>query len=600
MPSSQNTSGAGASRSDEGRVSGGAGSPRGWTGRLSAAGSLLVAGGPASLVRRAHRFFERRREEKTPVEEAFRAWLDRNRPDPRELRLLARAAAALPDLPLLDVAILGGAGGGPAGENAPGIEEALHLYPRAASAIALPRDATGEEVRGALSRSRADRVLFLLEGWTLRPEALLRIALALRDRPGVLFLFGDEEVETGGPGGSLPLLKPGWSPELFRAAFYVGWPVAVRRREALARADRLSGRGAAAVYELLLRLHEAPGDVVHVASILARREALSAPLAGPGLAAPALAPDGDEEMRRALAAWAAERFPGASVLPGRAPGSWRLRPARSGRPGVSVIVPTRDGVEWLRRCIPSALSERPLEILVVDNGSRGAATLDYLGALQKDGAARVLPFPGRFNFSAMMNGAARAARGEFLLFLNDDTEVLEPGSIDAMAEEAERSDVGAVGALLLYPDGTIQHAGLVIGMGVVAGHVFRGLKPEGDGFFVSPLLARNVSAVDGACFLVRRSLFLELGGFDAEGLPVSFADVDFCLRAREKGRRTVYTPHAVFRHHESRTRAPVLDQREVVRMERRWGRALWNDPFYHPALSPLGEIPRPRRTERHR
>ncbi|RPJ45757.1 MAG: glycosyltransferase [Candidatus Latescibacterota bacterium] len=589
MPSSQNTSGAGASRSDEGRVSGGAGAPRGWTGRLSAAGSLLVAGGPASLVRRAHRFFERRREEKTPVQEAFRAWLDRNRPGPRELRLLARAVAALPDLPLLDVATLGGAGGGPAGEKAPGIEEALPLYPRAASAIALPRDATGEEVRGALSRSRADWVLFLLEGWTLRPDALLRIALALRDRPGVLFLFGDEEIETGGPGGALPLLKPGWSPELFRAAFYVGWPVGVRRREALARADRLSGRGAAAVYELLLRLHETPGAVLPVSSILARRAAPPAPPAGPGLET-----DGDEAMRRALATWAAERFPGASVLPGRAPGSWRLRRARSGRPGVSVIVPTRDGVEWLRRCIPSALRERPLEILIVDNGSRGAATLDYLGALEKDGAARVLPFPGRFNFSAMMNAAARAARGEFLLFLNDDTEVLEPGSIDAMAEEAESSDVGAVGALLLYPDGAIQHAGLVVGMGVVAGHVFRGLLPEGNGCFVSPLLPREVSAVDGACFLVRKSLFLELGGFDAEGLPVSFADVDFCLRAREKGRRTVYTPHAVFLHHESRTRAPVLDQREVVRMERRWGRVLTSDPFYHPALSLLGESPRPR------
>jgi GT2 family glycosyltransferase len=244
--------------------------------------------------------------------------------------------------------------------------------------------------------------------------------------------------------------------------------------------------------------------------------------------------------------------------------------------------------------------ENPCEILLADNGSRDSATLAFLASLEREGAARVLPFPGGFNFSSMMNEASRAARGEFLLFLNDDTEVLETGSIAAMAEEADRSDAGAVGALLLYPNGKIQHAGLVVGMGVVAGHLWKGMSAGGAPFFVSPLLSREVSAVDGACFLVRKTTFFDLGGFDAERLAVSFGDVDFCLRAREKGLRILYTPHAVFLHHETQSRRSDLDEREVVWMERRWGKRLAKDPFYHPDLSLLDEIPRPRRRRRFR
>ncbi len=563
--------------------------------RLSAACGVLFGSGPGPLLRRTRRFMARLDEQRLPVEEAVRRWLDAERPTARRLQRLARSVATLADPPSIAIVRLGAGGADRALSPARGFEEALRVYSRAAAAArALPGDADGATIREVLALATEEVVLFLRDGDALWPDSLARIALSLHDHPSVLFLFGDEEIVEEGTNRAIPLLKPGWSPDLFRSSFYTRWPVVVRRRAALAAAEGLECRGAAALYELLLRLHDAPGAVLHVPKILARR--------GTAPRIDARADDeaeGDAAMRRALAAWARERMPGASVGPGRIAGSWRLRRARSRRLAVSVVIPTRDGLHWLERCLPGVVEEAPLEILIVDNESRDPATLDHLASLERDGTARVLRFPGPFNFAAMMNEAARVARGEFLLFLNNDTEVVAKGSIDAMAEEADRPDVGAVGALLLYADEMIQHAGLVVGMGVVAGHLCKGMRVEGAPFFVSPLLPREVSAVDGACFLVRRELFLAHGGFDALHLPVSFADVDFCLRAREKGLRILYTPHACFRHHETRTRDPELDQREVAWMEKRWGDRLESDPFYHPALSLLGEIPRPRSVGRH-
>ncbi|MFH1680705.1 MAG: glycosyltransferase family 2 protein [Candidatus Eisenbacteria bacterium] len=560
-------------------------------GRFRAAFRVLAHGGPGSLLRRARRFAAKRLEERTPLDEACRRALEEGTA-PDVLRLLSERADGLLHPPRIDVVLVRRRSAGPPGAAREKIALALRAYRHASiSGETLPEDADGPALVSLLERLTGDFLFLVREGDSLRPGAIAEAALFAHEHPSLSFLFGDEEAPHAGTDRTVPLWKPGWSPDLFRSAFYTGWPVVVRRTDALSAARGLGGRGAAALYGLLLRLHEREGSVLHVASILGRRGTpLEADRAG----------GEDGAMRRALAAWAEPRIAGASVEAGRVPGSWRLRRPGPGGRSVSVIIPTRDGRRWLERCVPGVREERPREILVVDNGSRDPACLEYLAALESRGEARVLRRPGPFDFSSMMNGAARAASGDHLLFLNDDTEVLEKGSIEAMAEEAERPDVAAVGALLLYPDGKIQHAGLVVGMGVVAGHVYKGGETGGVPFFVSPELPREVSAVDGACFLVRKELFLGLGGFDEEHLPVSFSDVDFCLRARERGLRILFTPHARFLHHETRSRSPDLDEREVAWMERRWGDRLTADPFYHPALSLLSEAPRPRRGGRSR
>jgi len=519
--------------------------PRG-SGLLLRALHVFIRGGPGAFLRRARRFVVKKIEARVPIEEALRRPLERERDHPADLRRLLAAASALSDPPRFDVVLVDRKGVPLSGEWREGIERSIAGCPSAALARETLREDAGGDALGRLLRSLTSEAVFLVRaGDSLRPGAIARAALAFREHPSASLLYGDEEVPLAGTSRTIPLFKPGWSPDLFRSSFFTGWPVIVRRVDAVDAAERLAGRGASALYELLLRLHEGPGAVVRLAAIL-------------GVRAEPPEVDFHEEvdraMRGALAAWARERVPGAAVEKGRIPGSWRLRRPPSGRRTVSVIIPTRDGGRWLERGIPGVRKEHPLEILLADNGSRDPATLRLFASLEREGAARVLPFPGRFNFSFMMNEAARAARGEFLLFLNDDTEVLEAGSIAAMAEEADRPEIGAVGAQLLYPNGTIQHAGLVVGMGVVAGHLCKGMCAKGAPFFVSPLLPREVSAVDGACFLVRKRTFFDLGGFDAERLAVSFGDVDFCLRARAKGLRILYTPHAVFLHHETQSR----------------------------------------------
>jgi len=400
-------------------------------------------------------------------------------------------------------------------------------------------------------------------------------------------LLADEQCGDGG--AAYPLLRPGWSDDLFRHAFDPGSAVVIRAEAARQAGGPRREAGPAALFDLLLRLHTNPGAVRHIQRILVRR-------GGPGIPeSQAVRETIDRAHREVLVAWIERSGDVAQVTPGLAAGTRRIR--RPLRPGlrVAAIVPTRDGGRLLSRCVASlvALPEPRPAVVLVDNGSRSQETLSLLASYEKEGRAQVLRRPGPFNFSALMNAAAREVTADLLVFLNDDTEARSPEAVSALCEEAVRPDVAAVGGLLLYPDGRIQHAGLVTGMGIVAGHLYKGMEREGPSWFVSPLVAREVSAVDGACFMVRRDLFLRLGGFDEVALPISFSDVDFCLRARQEGFRIVYTPFSEFLHEETATRDPELDPREIRLMERRWGHVLAKDPFYHSGLTLCSETARP-------
>lgn len=266
-------------------------------------------------------------------------------------------------------------------------------------------------------------------------------------------------------------------------------------------------------------------------------------------------------------------------------------------PPVTVIVPTRNRLDLLQTCLQGlAATDYPdIEVIVVDNDSDDPATLDFLAQLNP-GRHRVLRHAGPFNYSAINNRAVAEAQGQLLCLLNNDIEVIEPGWLATMAAQAVRDDVGAVGARLLYPDGRIQHAGVVIGMGGAAGHAHRFLHPKEEGYFQRHALPQFTSAVTGACLVVKRDRFLAVGGLDERHFPVAFNDVDLCLRLNRGGWQSLYEPRATLIHHESVSRGfdrdPVGSARfagELAALQRLWGTQKVIDPFHHPELSRASE-----------
>src|SRR6202171_54593 len=260
----------------------------------------------------------------------------------------------------------------------------------------------------------------------------------------------------------------------------------------------------------------------------------------------------------------------------------------SGHPEISIVIPA-GGSEKLRKALKTVLQASTYpnyRIVVVDNSS-GKDVWERVKAFQGGGRlvdwldCRNLPF----NFSLLCNRGAAQTTSPYLLFLNDDTSVISPDWMEAMLEHAQRPQVGAVGCMLLFPHGAIQHAGVVIGLGVAA-HPFRGLD-ERRGPYYSALshVTRNCAAVTGACLLTRRQVFDEVGRFDEKNLPTCYQDVDLCLKMGERGYRIVYTPYARLYHHESATKIAVAQPHEIEYMHSRWKGMIKNDPFYNPNLS---------------
>ncbi len=266
-------------------------------------------------------------------------------------------------------------------------------------------------------------------------------------------------------------------------------------------------------------------------------------------------------------------------------------------PLVTVVVPTRNRADLLRNCINGlSRTEYPaIEILVVDNGSDEPETLDYLANLDQ-ARYRVIRDPGAFNFSRINNRAVREARGEMLCLLNNDIEVLDQNWLALMVKQALRPEVGAVGAQLLYPDGRIQHAGVVLGICGGAAHAHRLLRPDQEGYFRRHVLPQFVSAVTAACLVVRRKSYEAVGGLDEENFPVAFNDVDLCMRLNANGWQSLYEPRARMVHHESVSRGFDRDPvgaarfaREFAALDRTWGTHCMVDPFHHVSLSPFSE-----------
>lgn len=272
--------------------------------------------------------------------------------------------------------------------------------------------------------------------------------------------------------------------------------------------------------------------------------------------------------------------------------------------GVSIIIPTRDKVDLLRTCLSRLLAVTDyakFEVIIIDNGSVERSTLDYFREVGRDPRVRVLEWQHEYNYSAINNFAAAQAREPYLCLLNNDTEIISAAWLSDLMRQAARPGVGCVGARLLYPDHSIQHAGVVVGMGNAAGHAHRAL-PEGDpGYFAQAYATRGATAVTAACLVISKYTFDQVGGLDECGLKIAYNDIDLCLKVRAAGLKNIYEPRAVLIHHESKSRGldfspEHLDRymEELRLFQTRWQAVGFADPTHHPALDTSSEVYRPK------
>jgi GT2 family glycosyltransferase len=277
-------------------------------------------------------------------------------------------------------------------------------------------------------------------------------------------------------------------------------------------------------------------------------------------------------------------------------GSYKIEYDIAGSYKVSIIIPNKDHKEDLERCINSILTKskyKNYEIIIVENHSKEEETFEYYNYIKNRYENIILlEWKDEFNYSAVNNFAAKYAKGDILLFLNNDTEVINENWLEEMIQYAQREDVGVVGAKLYYPDDTIQHAGVILGIGGIAEHSHRYFSKNSFGYFGRLGIVQNLSAVTGACLMMRKDVFKEVEGFD-ERYPLAFGDVDICLKAREKGYLVVFTPFAELYHYKSKTRGyedtPEKQERfnkEIELFRKKWGYILESgDPYYNPNLN---------------
>jgi GT2 family glycosyltransferase len=462
-----------------------------------------------------------------------------------------------------------------------------------AKCLAAARRAASNDARISISETdeahlaaelSADFVVPVEAGDLLEADALFACALAANVDPDITVFYADEdEVDERGV-FRLPHMKPDWSPDTLLSRDYVGRPCMLKV-SALQRVGGLRGEfRAAAWYDAILRVSERPGSIVHEARVLYHRRNAQVPRADLIRAA-----IGDALGRRGVAGKI-------TPLPHAGPEHFAVRYALRGDERVTIVIPTRDRPELLGACLESIFTRSTFanyEIVIVDNGSRQPATAELLRSWSRrePGRFRVIRADIPFNYSRLNNLAVASTDTEFLLFLNNDTVVLSDDWIEGLLESASRPDIGAVGALLLYPDNTVQHSGILLGILGLGGHAHRFLSAQSPGYFGALQAPTNYSAVTAACMMVARAKYLAVGGFD-EVLSVSFNDVDLCLRLSAAGFRSLYLPYVRLYHFESKSRGgddtPAKIRRameEIAFVRQRWPGPARRDPFYNPNLT---------------
>ena len=432
-------------------------------------------------------------------------------------------------------------------------------------------EATNEGLRAA----RGEYVCFLDHDDMLAPEALAECLAALDSDLDAVYTDSDKIDESGVR--SEPFHKPDWSPEYFRGVMYVGHLLCVRRQLALQIGGFDPAYDRIQDFEFMLRFSERCQRIGHISRVLYHWRAVPGSVAG---STQAKGDIGDLQRSAVEAHLHRLRLP-ATARVTSTPHRLRIQPRpRSDFPTVSVIVPTKDAPEVLQKCLYGIFKRTTyprLEILCVDNETTDPRAL----LLLRSERVRRLPFPGRFNFSRSCNHGASHAVGEYLVFLNNDVEVMTPDWVEQMLYYAEQTDVGAVGGLLLYPNRTVQHAGVVLGCRGTADHVLRGAPADSDGYAGSLSCAREVSAVTAACMMINKRLFVETGSFN-EHYFTAYQDVDLCLQLRSLEKRNIFCPRSVFLHTESYSRGDYYDFVDRNLLLDRWDDMIASDPYYNP------------------
>jgi len=427
----------------------------------------------------------------------------------------------------------------------------------------------------------------------LAPDALAYICEAVNQNPESDFLYSDEDKIDAHGKRYDPFFKPDWSPDLLLAENYVCHMLVLRKDLA----GKLGGLNPAfdgsQDYDLILRAAEQAGKIQHIPRVLYHWRAGATSTASRTQNKRYAA----DAARRALQEYCDRSRQGGTVEQGAVPGRWRVRyPVQAGTQ-VSIIIPSGGKAEILRTNLDSIFAKTAYpdyEVVIIDNSTKSDAVAELVNQYQaKRGNLRYIDWRNKtFNFSAINNEAARQCDSPLLLFLNDDTSVIEADWLDAMVELANRPEVGAVGAKLLYPNGLIQHAGVVMGLYENCGHAFKGLNGAVRHYFDLSDVVRNVSAVTAACMMVKASAFRQAGGFDETQFPVAFNDVDLCLKMGRCGYRVLYTPHAVLYHHESISKTlkhMIPHAEEVAAMKAKWDAVIGHDPYYNPNLTRASE-----------
>lgn len=404
---------------------------------------------------------------------------------------------------------------------------------------------------GAILGEHTGWLLPLAPGDRLSPRSLATYASAANHSHNANLIYADDDLSSGGIRQE-PHFKPDWNAELFQHHDFISGSAIVRvERETLAALPDDDWVAA------LTRRAVQRGAPIHITQILHHR-------------------------------------------------AWRPRPVvpakhadsicRKG-PKVTAIVPTRNGYDLLRTCLEGLRSTayEDIETIVVDNGSDDPTTLAYLEDIER-GDVTIIRAPGPFNYSKLNNAAVKQATGELLCFLNNDVEMIDPDWLGMLVLHATKADIGAVGARLLYPDGTIQHAGVFTGIGGGAGHAHRFQRADDPGYFERARLPQRVSAVTAACMVVAREKFVGVGGFNEELFPVAFNDVDLCLKLNSRGWQSFYEPRSTLIHHESKSRGSDRSGAkrarfagELAALKRMWNTDELRDPYHHPHLSPFCE-----------
>lgn len=452
-----------------------------------------------------------------------------------------------------------------------------------------------ENTNNALGISTGDFIVFVDHDDILAPNALYECVKVLNRNPELEIIYTDEDkVSMDGKTYFQPHFKSDFNLDLLRSMNYICHMFVVKHALQKQVGNLKEEYNGAQDYDFILRCVEKSEKIYHIPKILyhwrAHKESTSE---NPESKLYAF-----EAGKRAIEAHLDRLKVSATVEMGEYLGLYRVRYQLKEEPLVSVLIPNRDHMKDLQRCIYSLFEKsnyKNIEVIIIENGSESKEIFKYYDYVREKYARLKVVSCNQgdvFNYSVLNNYGEKATRGEYILLLNNDIEFIRKDSIEEMVSCCEREEVGAVGAKLLYPDDTIQHAGVILGLGGIAGHAFKGLPHEANGYFSRAICMQNYTAVTAACMMLSKSLFEEVGGFD-EKLQVAFNDIDLCMKIRQAGKLIVYTPFAQFYHYESKSRGLEDTEDKVKRFNSeinyfaaKWKKELENgDPYYNNNLT---------------